>query len=138
MSSGFTVYGMALIMRSIFTPDSVSVPVNFEFAGCLTIPVMNSSPDQLYEPEPSLGYSRANVAPGSASWGVSDFGEIYNLTMLGLGTPTQYWGPLYGWALIDPDLGEVINVGEFIDPIDPVVGQLAVVEPASIVVGLYG
>lgn len=138
MSSGFTVYGMALIMRSIFTPDSVSTPVNLEFAGCLTIPVMNSSADQLHEPEAALGYSRANVSVGSMAWDVSDFGEIYNLTMLSLGTPTQYWGPLYGWALIDPGLGEVINVGEFIDPIDPVVGQQAVVEPAAIVVGLYG
>lgn len=138
MSSGFTSYGVATMLRSLFTTDVATVPAFAEFAACLTVPVMNATGDQLVEPPASAGYSRASLSMTADSWGVSDFGEIYNIVDMPLGTPSQQWGPLYGWALVDPGTTECIVVGELIDPLDPVVGMEISVPPSALVIGLYG
>ena len=143
MSTSFTAYGMATIMRSMFTPDVAAAPSNVQFAACFSVPVNNAASFQLDEPpmppdDDDVGYMRAGMTMDSTFWAASDLGEMYNIATLSIGTPTMYWGPLYGWALVDIDSEECLVVGELIDPIDPVIGQAVVVPVASLVIGLYG
>ena len=143
MSTGFTSYGMATMLRAIFTPDVALPTVNAQLAVCFSAPVNNATGDQLDEPpmppdDVDVGYSRGSVTMSSEFWAVSDFGEIYNADTIAVGTPTEYWGPLYGWALIDADTNECIVVGELVDPIDPVQGEPLEVPVASLVIGMYG
>lgn len=143
MSTAFSSFGMNIMLRSLFTPDVSAPPAVIQFAACFSPPVSNALGSQLDEPpqppdDVDVGYVRASVEMTSELWGTSDFGEIYNVEPLSMGTPTSYWGPLYGWALIDSDSDECLIVGELTDPIDPVVGQPLEVPVAALVIGIYG
>lgn len=143
MATGFTSYGLSVMLRSLFTPDVAASPSSVQFAACYSIPVNNAASFQLDEPPfppegEDVGYSRAGIDLTSEAWGVSDFGEIYNIGELELGVPTVYWGALYGWAIVDEAAEECLVVGELVDPIDPVVGQNVIVPVASLVIGMYG
>ena len=132
------------MLRALFTTDVASTPASLQFAVCYTVPVMNAVGEQLDEPPlfaetgDASGYSRGEVSTTSASWGVSDFGEMYNVSEISIGTPTIEWGALYGWALVDPLTDETIVVGELTDPLEPVIGTELKVPVASLVIGLYG
>lgn len=138
MSSALTTYGVGLLMRSLFIPDTAVRPASLQLAACFSVPVMNATGDQLDEPPENAGYSRASIDLSSSSWSVSDFGEIYNVVALTVGTPTKEWAPLYGWALVDQNANECVNVGELIDPMEPIVGQATIIPQAGITIGLYG
>lgn len=132
----FTMYGRTLLLKAMFTADTVVLPDHVEVALTLTVPPANAETTQLFEPGPTTSYARVDYALVSDNWTTNGFGDLFNTDMVEFAQVEDTWGLLVGWALVDPDSGQVLNCGPLFEPIATTSGMIPQLPPGSVVLSI--
>ena len=140
MAGQITPYGRKQILGLAFMSDVYTTPAGLWVTYTRAVPVDNASGSML--DEPTAGFTRAGVgAVTSASWDVTDFGEIYNVDVVDFAAATANLGLLLGWAVVDSagiGTGNCWAVGPLSEPFTCDNGETPQsVDIADLVFGLY-
>lgn len=130
------MFGADLLLRSLFTPELVTLPNHVMVAMTLTVPPRNATADQLIEPLAASTYARQYYALGGAKWAPTGFGSLYNTTKISYPQVATTWGLLTGWALVEPISGQLLNCGALLDPIATIPGMIPFLDPATVMLGI--
>jgi len=137
MPSTFTMYARRQLLKSMFTPDVFTPIDEVTVALCRNVPTANASADQLVEPS-AESYARQTYPTGSLYWAPTNFGELYNtLTVTWPEIGAESWGFMRGWAVIDEESGQCLNVGTIMRPFPGTVGMVPKLEPGTLMLGIY-
>lgn len=137
MPSTLTMFGRRFLMRALLTPDTYVPITEVEIALTRSIPVANAAASQLLEPT-ALSYARQTYPTGSIYWAPTNFGELYNTTLITFDQiQAEEWGWIRGYAIIDPTSQQCLDVGSLKVPFRGVIGMVPKLEPGSVMLGIY-
>lgn len=138
MSSTFTMFGRAHMLRAMVAPDLFTPIAQFEIALCRSVPPANAAASQLLEPPAGTTYVRMTYPTGSTYWAPSGFGEFYNtVQVLWPQVDTTEWGVIRGYAVIDPVSEQCVSVGTIQNPFRATVGFEPKLDPGTVMLGIY-
>jgi hypothetical protein len=132
----FTMYGADMMLRLMFAPTSVTRPTTAAVALCLNVPPRNAVATQIAEPPSSSTYARQNYAMSSSWWASTGFGSLYNTSRITFPSVVDPWGVLMGWALVDPNTGQLLSAGQLTDPIQSAKGMVPILDVGAIILGI--
>lgn len=99
------------------------------------VPPANAGGEELREPTRG-GYSRVEVAMGDQHWDRLAT-SVTNASRIYLPVPSDEWGLVAGWALLDTaEGGSTLATGSLIEPTQVLAGIQPVVEPHTLIVSL--
>lgn len=137
MSSTFTMDGRAMAMEALLVPDQFAPLTGLTIALTRTVPVANTAPSQLTQPDPSGGYVAQNYGVGVEFWQPTGFGEFYNAAPVNFPQVTASWGRMLGYAVIASDRSKCLSVGALAEPFIAEIGMIPYLPPGTIVLGFY-
>ena len=126
------------LLAAYFTPDNYVGPGTLFVALANGTPLVNSSGSVVNEPTTG-GYARVPVPLDSDHWTITPFGEVVTSQDTVFATPTEEWGLLTSWVLLDAPIGgSLLSSGSLIPPTYFIAGQdPPIVAAGLIVTGLY-
>lgn len=134
MSGTVSMWAREAIVREVFRKENLITACWVALTN--TVPPANAEWQLLTEP--AFGYARRQVPLDIANWGLTGYGEVYNLNEITYPTPTSKWGLIQGYALMTAATeGETIAVGSLVNPMRVDFGKAPVVKAGGIVIGLF-
>lgn len=121
MRGELTEAGRALMLSCVFTPAYAVNQSSFFVALTTITPSGGDDSAELVEPSSGAGYSRAEV-PVNTGWEL-DGGQVYNTADLSFGIPTEDWGLLRAWALVDSEGDGLVLAFGSLDEVEVVVDE---------------
>lgn len=112
-----TLWGAGEMLRAFFS-KAATPPPSFYLALITDVaPNAYLNGDELSEPDPATGYTRAELPNTTATFGDKDTGQlhmVYNIKDINYLTATADWGNVGYWAVCDsPVSGNVYFFGDF-------------------------
>lgn len=103
-----SMYLRQQLLSSYFQRDLLTPADQLYLALCAVPAAINATGSSITEPT-AAAYARASVLMDSEHWGLTDYGEAYNLQDIAFPGPAlEDWGYLGAWALLDSVAGGMV------------------------------
>ena len=120
-----------------FNRDTYNPTYTFMVALTLNQSPVNADSAQLSEPV-GMGYARVALPFNTATWTPSGFSEVATNADITFAAATNYWGTLYGWALLTNEATpNTVAVGDLATPYRVTAGIQPVLPAGTLSIGLY-
>ena len=126
-----TRYGASQMLLSAFIPENSAMPSSLWVALTLSVPPLEATGSSLIEP--NVGdYQRVEYSIGADHWLLDGQMTLMNSQDVTWPLPSENWGRIEGWALVDSPAGGLVLASGSIKTSVYVVAGASVSLPANL------